>query len=87
MRFFFALAPLLSPSSSETLTADTQSLWPVITIRAAAQGELSGLALLKGNKIVELRGTEPDFFKEFKTKLGQRRWIESDTVCFFNIQL
>ena len=35
------------------------------------------------NKIFKLRGTEPDFLKEVRTKLGKLCWIESDTVCFF----
>jgi hypothetical protein len=62
---------------------ETRDLWPAVTINATAQGDFGGLAALERNRIFELRGTEPDFLMEFRTKLGQRRWIESDTVCFF----
>jgi hypothetical protein len=80
---FLALDPAAFPSPAETLFAETSDLWPAITIKATAQGEFGGNYALGRNKIFELRGTEPDFLMEFKIKLGQRRWIESDTVCFF----
>ena len=52
-------------------------------MKATAQGDFGGLAARERNRIFELRGIEPDFLKEFRTKLGKLRWIESDTVCFF----
>ncbi|KAF8507215.1 hypothetical protein F5888DRAFT_1648473 [Russula emetica] len=69
-----------SQSPSETLPAETRDLWPLVTIYATAQGDFGGLAALAHNSISKLDGTEPDFLMEFRTKLGQRRWIESDTV-------
>jgi hypothetical protein len=65
------------------LPAETRDLWPAITINAPAQGDFGWLANVERNAIFELSGTEPDFLMEFKTKLRQRRWIDSETVCFF----
>jgi hypothetical protein len=70
-------------SLSGTPFAETRDLWSAVTINATAQGDFDGLAALRRNRIFELRGAEPDFLMEFKTKLGQRFWIEADTVCFF----
>ncbi|KAI0249462.1 hypothetical protein BJV78DRAFT_696849 [Lactifluus subvellereus] len=69
----------VSPLLSETHTAETCYLWPVVTIEATAEGDFGGPAALERNQIFELHGTEPNFLKEFRTKLRQRRWIESDT--------
>jgi hypothetical protein len=59
---------------------ETPDLWPAVTIDASAQGNFADLENVKRNGIF---GTEPDFLIEFRTKLRQRRWIDSDTVCFF----
>jgi hypothetical protein len=80
---FFALDPSMSPLLSETHSAETCDLWPVVTIEATTAGDFGGPDALERNQIFELHGTEPDFLVEFRTKLRQRRWIESDTVCFF----
>src|SRR6266700_4979028 len=79
----FALDRGASRSLPGTPPAETRDLWPAVTITATAQGNFGGLAAVERNGIFELRGIEPDFLKEFRTKLGQRRWIEFDTVCFF----
>ena len=71
------------PSLLPRLPAETRDLWPAITINASAQGDFGWLANVERNAIFELSGTEPDFLMEFKTKLRQRRWIDSETVCFF----
>ena len=75
---YHALDRAASPPLSET-----RILWPAVTINAAAQGDFGRLAALERNRIFELCGTEPDFLMEFRTKLRQRRWVESDTVYFF----
>jgi hypothetical protein len=80
MRFCFRSRCI--PIASGT-PVETRDLWPAVTLNATAQGDFGGLAALERNRIFELRGTEPDFLMEFRTKLQQRRWIESDTVCFF----
>jgi hypothetical protein len=56
---------------SDTLLAEACDLWPAVTIKATAQGDFGGLAARERNKIFELCGTEPDFLKEFRTKLGK----------------
>ncbi|KAI0245112.1 hypothetical protein BJV78DRAFT_1289046 [Lactifluus subvellereus] len=71
--------PSMSPLLSETHSAETCDLWPVVTIEATAEGDFGGPDALERNQIFELHGTEPDFLVEFRTKLRQRRWIESDT--------
>jgi hypothetical protein len=48
-----------------------------------ARGVFGGLVALEPNGIFQLHGAEPDFLKEFRTKLGQRRWIDCNTVRFF----
>jgi hypothetical protein len=63
--------------------AETRELWPAVTINAIAQGSLGGLAALERNAMLELSGHKPDFLEDFRTKLLQRRWIGSDSVCFF----
>ena len=73
----------MSPSSSKMLLAETYDLWPAVTIKATVRGEFGGLAMLELNRIFELHGSEPDFLIEFRTKLRQQRWIDSDTVHFF----
>jgi hypothetical protein len=79
---FFALDHTVSPARSETLE-DRAGDYRAITIRAIAQGDLGGQDAIESNHISELHGTEPDFLKDFKTRLGRRRWIEPGTVCFF----
>ena len=81
--FFFALYRAASVSPSVILLAETCYLWPAVTIKATAQGDFGGLAALERNRMFEMCGTELDFLAEFRTKLRQRRWVESDTVCFF----
>ena len=63
----------------------TRDLWPAVTINAPTRGNFGGQANIEPNAIFELSGTEPDFLTEFRTKLGQRRWIDSNTVYFFYI--
>ena len=46
-------------------------------------GLRSDFADLENVKRNGIFGTEPDFLIEFRTKLRQRRWIDSDTVCIF----
>ena len=41
------------------------------------------LSALELNNIIELSGADPDFLTEFKTKLRQKRWVGSNTVCLF----
>ena len=79
----FALDRSASQSLPGTPPAETRDLWPAVTINATAQGNFGGPAAVERNKIFELDGIEPDFLQEFRTKLGQWRWIEPDTVCFF----
>ncbi|KAN0106917.1 hypothetical protein V8E52_010661 [Russula decolorans] len=64
------------PSS---LPQETRELWPAVTISAPARGDLGGQVNVERNVIVKLSDTEPDFLMEFRTKLRQRRWIDSDT--------
>ena len=52
-------------------------------MHAIARGNFGRRATLDSNKIVNYTGTKPEFLEQFITKL-QQRWIESDTVCFFN---
>jgi hypothetical protein len=61
----------------------TRDLWPAVTIKAPARGDFGGQDNVEHNKIVELSGAGPDFLVEFRDKLRRRRWIDSDTVCFF----
>ncbi|KAI0254966.1 hypothetical protein BJV78DRAFT_807834 [Lactifluus subvellereus] len=75
----FSLDRPASPLLSEAPLAETCDLWPAVTIEATVEGDFGGLAALERNRIFELHGTEPDFLMEFRTKLRQRRWIESDT--------
>ena len=66
-----------------SLPQETRELWPAVTISAPARGDFGGQANVERNVIVRLSDNEPDFLMEFRTKLRQRRWIDSDTVCFF----
>ncbi len=64
------------------VVAVTRDLWPAITITAVGQGKFGGEAALERNWIYELDDDEPDFLTEFREKLRQPRWIDSDnTVC------
>ena len=73
------------PEGGQSARAKAHDLWSAVTINAPAQNNFGGQGGLEPNKIFELHGPEPDFFMEFRTKLRQRRWIESDTVCLFLI--
>ena len=79
----FALDRSASQSLPGTPPAETRDLWPAVTINATSQGDFGGLAAVERNKIFELHGIEPVFLQEFRSKLGQPRWIEPDTVCLF----
>jgi hypothetical protein len=74
-------ASQLLPGTPPAVTSD---LWPAITINAPARGDFGGLAALERNMMLELHGTKPDELMEFRTKLQQPHWIESNTVCFLN---
>jgi hypothetical protein len=80
IRDLSCVSTLDRPSS---LPQETRELWPAVTISAPARGDLGGQVNVERNVIVKLSDTEPDFLMEFRTKLRQRRWIDSDTVCFF----
>ena len=85
MRFCY-----LNPGASQSLPgrppAETRDLWPAVTINATAQGSFGGVAAVERNRIFELPvDIELDFLKEFRIKLGQQRWVESNTVCFSQI--
>jgi Crinkler effector protein N-terminal domain len=67
--------------SSTMADAGRPELWPSITIKAV-QGSF-GRAALAPNGISEFLGTEPEFLNEFRSKLRQRRRIQSDAVCLF----
>ena len=73
------------PEDDQSARAKAHNLWPAVTIYAPAQNSFGGQGSLESNKIFELRGPEPDFLTEFRTKLRQQRWIESDTVRLFLI--
>jgi hypothetical protein len=78
----FALDLAASRSLPRTPSAETRDLWPAITMNATARGDFGWLSAVEHNGISELLVIEPVFHMEFRTKLGQRRWIEP-TVCFF----
>jgi hypothetical protein len=80
---FFALDRASSRLLPGTPPARTRDLWPAVTIKATAQGDFGGLAAVERNGIFELSDAEPDFFTEFKIKLRQRRWIDSDQYAFY----
>ncbi|KAH9962518.1 hypothetical protein BGW80DRAFT_865225 [Lactifluus volemus] len=61
--------------------AGRPELWPSITIKAV-QGSF-GRAALAPNGISEFLDTEPEFLNEFRSKLGQRRRIQSDADLSF----
>ena len=75
------------PEDDQSARAKAHDLWPAVTIYAPVQNSFGGQGSLEPNKIFEQRGPEPDFLTEFRAKLRQRRWIESDTVtvCIFLI--
>ena len=62
------------------LSEATRGIWSAITITAVRQGKFGGKTALEPNRIFELDG-EPVFLTEFREKLRQPRWIDSDTVC------
>ena len=68
----------------ETLHGETRDLWPAVTINSPTRGNFGGQDYVAQNNIFELCGTEPGFLTEFKDKLRKPRWIDSNTVCFFN---
>ncbi|KAI0262018.1 hypothetical protein BGY98DRAFT_1104276 [Russula aff. rugulosa BPL654] len=60
----------------DTHLATTCDLWPAVTINVIVRGDFGGPWCLERNEIAEAY-PEPDFITEFRSKLGQRRWIES----------
>jgi Crinkler effector protein N-terminal domain len=74
---------VVSPTLVQMTDVGLPELWPSITIKADAQGSFHGRAALGPNGISELLGTEPEFLNEFRSKLRQRRRIQSDAVCLF----
>ena len=85
--FFFALDRATSLQLLETTSGETIALWPLIDIAVADRGNFGGQTTVDDNGISELPpGSLPEFLVEFRTKLTQRRWVESDTACdFFSI--
>jgi hypothetical protein len=78
---FLALDRATSPQLLETISGETIAILPLIDIAVDDRGNFGGWATVKNNGISELLlGTEPEFLVEFRTKLDQRRWVESDTV-------
>jgi hypothetical protein len=65
------------------LSAQTRARLDLANIKAPRRRNYGGLDNLKHNKVIELRGAEPDFLGEFRTRLGQSRWSKADTVCFY----
>ena len=63
------------------LSEATRGIWSAITITAVRQGKFGGKTALEPNRIFELDDGEPVFLTEFREKLRQPRWIDSDTVC------
>ena len=81
---FIGLPIGLSPTLVQTSHASTYDLWPAVTLNTILQGNFERLDTVKENNIVKLDGSEPDFLIDFRTKLAQRRWIESGRgVSFF----
>jgi hypothetical protein len=72
---------IVSPTRVQMVDAGRPELWPSMTIKAV-QGSF-GRAALGPNGISEFLGTEPEFLNEFRSKLRQRRCIQSDAVCLF----
>ncbi|KAI0278542.1 hypothetical protein BGY98DRAFT_514470 [Russula aff. rugulosa BPL654] len=57
--------------------ARTRDLWAAVTIYTTSQGDFGGPGCLELNEIAEVY-PGPEFITEFRNKLGQRRWIESE---------
>lgn len=71
-------------------TGHANDLAPAVTLNTISQAVFERSDTVEKNNIHKLDGTEPepDFLAEFKTKLGQHRWIKSGTeVCFFRSHL
>ena len=81
MLFFFALDRATSPQLLEATSGETIAFWPLIDIAVDDRGNFGEQTTVDDNGISKLPpGTEPEFLVEFRTKLTQRRWVESDTV-------
>ena len=69
------------PRLSETTSWETFAYWPLIDIAVDNRGSFGGPSTVEDNGISELLpGPEPEFLVEFRTKLTQKRWVESGTV-------
>ena len=69
------------PRLSETTSWETFAYWPLIDIAVDNRGSFGGPSTVEGNGISELLpGPEPEFLVEFRTKLTQKRCVESGTV-------
>jgi hypothetical protein len=73
--------PLVQMDDDANVPAAIRELWLAITIEAKLKGDFGGWHALERNKIVQWCDSEPEFLQEFRDRLSQQRWIESDTVC------
>jgi hypothetical protein len=79
--FFFALDRATSPRLVETTSSETIAYWPLIDIVVDNRGNFGGRSTIEDNEISELlRGSQPEVLVEFRSKLTQWHWVESDTV-------
>ena len=58
---------------------ETIAYWPLIDIAVDKRGKFGGPSTVEDNGIEQLCGQTKDLV-EFRTKLAQQLWVESDTV-------
>jgi hypothetical protein len=68
---------------NDVSTSHNINLLPYLTFTAPARGQFGGEDNVSRNDIEELKSpTEPQFLRDLRSKLRQRRWITSTTVRF-----
>lgn len=84
IQVYVGLPGKMSPIPLPVDRVPSDPLATAVTLITKSRGSFETPDTVEINNIHELDGTEPGFLSEFKSKLGQCRWIEPGTeVCLF----